>query len=83
MRRRPSLWIELRQAIKGLVGNIVGGPVSTQFAEIMIERPILLRHVNDVVDRVQAVAAKGRDYVFIRLEGESASIAVAITVALG
>ena len=64
-RRRPGIrsgsanWIELRQSVKGLVGNIFFRPISTQCTEIVVERPVFLRNKNYVVDVLQG-SVEGR-----------------------
>ena len=44
---------KLRQAIERLIGVAVIRPVLPKFAEVVIERAILLDHENDVVDGIE------------------------------
>src|SRR5579872_4045030 len=49
-RRNSCRWIELRQTVEGLVRISVGSPIGTNSAEVMIQRAVLLGHVDDVID---------------------------------
>ncbi len=53
--------IELRQTIKGLIGNSILCPVSAQCAEVAIEGTVLLGDKNNVVNALQAGREFGRN----------------------
>ena len=60
MWRRTRSWIELRQAVKRLIGNAIGGPVLAHGSEVVIEATVFLGHEDDVVDALQAAVLGGR-----------------------
>src|SRR5579863_1418419 len=51
----PRRGIELRQPVKGLIRETIGGPVLTHASKIMVEAAVFLGHENDVIDALQVV----------------------------
>ncbi len=47
----PEVGIELGQAVERLVGIAVLGPVSSHCAKVVIERAVLLRQENNVIEK--------------------------------
>ena len=54
-RSDPHGGIKLRQAIEGLVGKTIGGPVLTHGPQVMVETTVFLGQEDDVVDALQAL----------------------------
>src|ERR1700680_269738 len=64
--RGLSIGIELGQAVEGLVGIAILGPVFSQCAKVVIEGAILLRQENDVVDGTNVLGAEHGRYLLAR-----------------
>lgn len=72
-RSETGCGIELREAVEGAIGESVGLPVATQFAEIMIEASILLRYENDVIQHAYCLRdVKSGGGGLVGIHGQSA-----------
>ena len=64
--RRPIQWgqpvrrVELRQAIKRSIRESVRLPIRAQLSEIVVQRTVLLRHKDNVIQRSQTLRLIGR-----------------------
>src|SRR5579864_3571495 len=59
---RITRWIKLRQTIECLIGNSILRPILPHRSEVTVERAVLLRQENNVIDALQA-RAKGSGHV--------------------
>jgi hypothetical protein len=80
-RSRSSTLIELGQAIKGLVGIAIVGPILPQLAEIVIEGTILLRQENNVIKRPGRVNRGGYRFIAVESDNTRATAAARATPA--
>src|SRR5580700_3885355 len=78
-RRRLSAGIELRQAVKRLVGIAVQRPVFSQRAKVVIERAILLCQENNMVDRGNVLSIECAAYLLVSIHRHVASGVVSVT----
>src|ERR1700676_4037108 len=72
-RRRPRSRIKLRQTVKRNIRKFISPPVGSKRAKIMIERPVLLGHKDNVIQHIYGlVCVEGRRDRFVCIHRELA-----------